>query len=259
MEIPESQSGENCKGSPRDVYLNQGQEIIMETPGYKGEFIAGCQERLSINLNRGSQELSQWRIRVEVLDMNMPCSTSSLRILEDAEKVQNKLYCDEKDTNQIFYSHSHTLDINFSNNRQCRSGGTCQGVGAQFKVSAEYVCGGTFTENGGEITSPFYPKNYPESTTCIFDIRAPKNKQVALQCGSFHLSQKCKGRCGKHTGDRDYFQDLTGGLTRYEADELKGRRLVSNNNHHTFYFISNSRVIKNTEGHYGYNCTYHFV
>ena len=40
-----------------------------------------------------------------------------------------------------------------------------------FFHSAEYVCGGTFTENGGEITSPFYPKNYPESTTCIFDIR----------------------------------------------------------------------------------------
>ena len=35
----------------------------------------------------------------------------------------------------------------------------------------QYVCGGSYTQSPGHITSPFYPGPYVNSMACIYDIR----------------------------------------------------------------------------------------
>ena len=35
----------------------------------------------------------------------------------------------------------------------------------------QYVCGGSYTQAPGQITSPFYPQSYVNSMACIYDIR----------------------------------------------------------------------------------------
>ena len=67
-------------------------------------------------IDRDDQDLSQWRIKVEVEQMDLSCSSSSLWILEDGEKENNVQYCNEKSTEKdVFYSHEHMIDIKFKN------------------------------------------------------------------------------------------------------------------------------------------------
>ena len=74
----------------------------------------------------------------------------------------------------------------------------------------QYVCGGSYTQSPGQITSPFYPQSYVNSMACIYDIRcvsweerrnvvtlflilvsrAPKGSKISLNCDHFHLSTR---------------------------------------------------------------------
>ena len=38
-------------------------------------------------------------------------------------------------------------------------------------LSAEYLCGGRFTEDNGHFTSPFFPNPYPSDISCIYQLR----------------------------------------------------------------------------------------
>ena len=69
-----------------------------------------------MTLDRDDQDLGQWRIKVVVEEMNLPCSSSSLWMLEDGERSHNVQYCNEKNTAaQEFYSHEHLINIKFKN------------------------------------------------------------------------------------------------------------------------------------------------
>jgi len=249
-----------CSGVSQDIYLNSGQEVIIQSPGFEdGLFVEGCTSLYEVMIDRDDQDLSQWRIKVEVEQMNLSCSSSSLWILEDGEKENNVQYCNEKSTEKdVFYSHEHMIDIKFKNKASCNKEGGCSGTRVQLRISAEYVCGGRFDKDNGVITSPFFPANYINSESCIWDIVAPKNKRIAFTCETFNLSVKCEGPCGSHTGDKTYFQDITT-FERYEGNELQGKTIKSKNNHHTFYFLSNSKDIERSRRSYGFSCSYRFV
>ena len=48
-------------------------------------------------------------------EMHLPCSSSSVWLLEDGEKTHNVQYCNEKKAETVFYSHEHMIDIKFKN------------------------------------------------------------------------------------------------------------------------------------------------
>jgi len=251
---------EKCSGTPQEVILGAGSEVVLRNEGFEEEFIEGCTTLYEVMVDRDDQDLGQWRIKVVVEKMSLPCSSSSMWLMEDGERPHNDQYCKEKmeSTGDVFYSHEHLIDIKFKNKGRCSEGGGCDGSGVQVKVSAEYVCGGRFDKDNGNIVSPLFPKNYVNSEACIYDIVAPKRKRIELTCEYFNLSPRCEGQCGKHVGDRDYFQDITT-FERYEGTELQGKTIKSKKNHHTFYFLSNSYDIEKNKKEYGFSCSYKFV
>ena len=66
-------------------------------------------------MDRDDQDLGQWRIKVVMEEMNLPCSSSSVWLLEDGERTHNIQYCNEKKAETVFYSHEHLIDIKFKN------------------------------------------------------------------------------------------------------------------------------------------------
>ena len=66
-------------------------------------------------LDIDDQDLGQWRIKVVMEEMNLPCSSSSVWLLEDGERTHNIQYCNEKKAETVFYSHEHLIDIKFKN------------------------------------------------------------------------------------------------------------------------------------------------
>jgi len=257
-ELARSRHQKNCNGTVHSIHLRESDEFIIDTSGYNGQFMEGCQESWEVKLFRDKRELKQLRIKVEILEMNMPCSTSSIRVEEDSAKLTSVQFCNDKEE-RVFSSHGHIIALNFKNKDECKETGGCFGVGAKLKISAEYVCGGKFTEDNGYITSPFYPLPYPPSTSCIYDISGPLDGQVALTCAQFALSPACSSkRCKPQAGDKDFLQDIIM-FKRYEESELAGITLVSKKFHHTLYFLSNDHLISEEEGSFGFNCTYKFI
>ena len=41
-------------------------------------------------------------------------------------------------------------------------------------------CGGHFTAESGVLTSPYYPRNYPDYTECIYSISRPANTNISI-------------------------------------------------------------------------------
>ncbi|XP_023332120.1 uncharacterized protein LOC111704199 [Eurytemora carolleeae] len=127
-----------CTGQTTNLRLNQGQSLDLETPvGINGTFLSGCQDSWDVAIYKDSQELSQWRIKVEIIDMNLPCSSSGFRIMEDANRRQNVLYCNEKrttDSQEIFFSHEHFIQLKFANENVCREADGCINLRFKFRI-----------------------------------------------------------------------------------------------------------------------------
>ena len=79
------------------------------------KYIYNLQTLYEVMMDRDDQDLGQWRIKVVMEEMNLPCSSSSLWLLEDGERTHNVQYCNEKKAETVFYSHEHMIDIKFKN------------------------------------------------------------------------------------------------------------------------------------------------
>lgn len=264
-----------CSGKVKEIFLPQGGSEIIQTPGFlEGEFRNGCEAEYEVELTRDDRDVAQWRIKVEVEEINMPCSSASLTVEEDGTTKKTVTYCTGRKT-KTFYSHEHLITIKLKNKNSCMDGDDCGLVagknyttagkaGAQIKVTSDYVCGGRFTKDGGSITSPGYPRNYMNDETCFYDILAPRNKRITMSCSYFHLSTKCRSKdpkkCRRHKGDRTFLQDLYTDKM-YEGKDLDNQKMPrTKTNHHTLYFLSNSYDIEHDKNHkYGFHCTYKFV
>jgi len=252
---------ELCNGGRKTIFLSQGQSQVIQTPGFtRGQFIKGCEVLYEVEISRDDSDYAQWRIKVEVEEMMMPCSASYLHVIEDGTTRKKETLCNEKRRNKVFFSHEHLLDIKFKNKNRCPRGHQCSG--AQLKVSAEYVCGGSFDVEGGRISSPLWPSNYNNDETCFWDIEAPEDQKIKFGCDYFNLSSKCpKGvPCKKNSGFRTNLEDLTRSKS-YEGKALQGpnNSFETKTNHLTLYFYSNSYDVEKSARKYGFNCTYSFV
>ena len=70
---------------------------------------------------------------------------------------------------------------------------------------ASELCGGEVTSPSGELTSPGYPENYPNSRTCVWLINAPQNQQIQGQFNDFDIEVRdVEGTC------RDYVEVRNG-------------------------------------------------
>ena len=79
------------------------------------KYIYNFQTLYEVMMDRDDQDLGQWRIKVVMEEMNLPCTSSSLWLLEDGERTHNIQYCNERKTETVFYSHEHLIDIKFKN------------------------------------------------------------------------------------------------------------------------------------------------
>ncbi|XP_053305219.1 astacin-like metalloendopeptidase [Spea bombifrons] len=74
------------------------------------------------------------------------------------------------------------------------SDGAMNGMG--FKAAYSTVtCGGTFSKDNGNVTSPGFPFNYPNNANCIFSIIAPADHKISLKFTDFQMeyTSDCAG------------------------------------------------------------------
>jgi len=85
-----------CRGEEQRIYLNPGQQVLLQSTGFEGEGMpAKCKERYEVTLEIANQDLSQWRIKVEVENLEMACSSSNLTVTEEGERVTRVHYCNQ--------------------------------------------------------------------------------------------------------------------------------------------------------------------
>jgi len=241
-----------CSGAKQEIHLSDDFPTIVESVGLaEPDFLENCLQQYDVILSRPSSDLGQWRIKMEIDYINLDCDFGYVQVIEDGEQRQNIKVCNSHKRNTVggIFSHEHLVSLRLSTG-QCPSAGGCQGQGVRLKLSAQYVCGGSYTRPSGVITSPFYPAPYVNSMACIYDIRAPKGMKISMTCPSFNLSTR--------GSDKSFFQSLETFYSYYGSD-LAGKTLRTRRHIATYYFLSNNVRLREDGNQYGFNCTYSFV
>ncbi|KAF4019308.1 hypothetical protein G4228_010725 [Cervus hanglu yarkandensis] len=60
-----------------------------------------------------------------------------------------------------------------------------------FVPAANYSCGGFLTQFSGNVSSPFYPRNYPNNAKCVWDIEVQNNYRVTVVFRDVQLEGGC--------------------------------------------------------------------
>jgi len=224
-----------CSGARQEIHLSDDFPTKVESVGLTDQrFLEDCLQQYDVILSRPSSDLSQWRIKIEIEYLNLDCDFGYLQVVEDGEQRQNIKACNGQKQATKLYSHEHLMSLRLKTGK-CPSAGGCEGQGVKLKISAQYVCGGSYTSPTGTLTSPFYPKPYVNSMACIYDIRAPKGMRIKMTCPAFNLSTR--------GSDKTFFQSLETFHTYYGQD-LEGKTLKTRRHIDTLYFLSNKVNIK---------------
>ena len=111
----------------------------------------------------------------------------------------------------------------------------------------------TLNETSGVLTSPYYPRTYPISTNCSWEITASKGERIVLVIKDIKI-QECGSSC-----TCDYLQIQNGS----SSDGISGRRRCRYKNRGIVYystkdvlrvtFVSDSRI---SSGYRGFRATY---
>ncbi|XP_066287455.1 chymotrypsinogen B-like [Branchiostoma lanceolatum] len=72
------------------------------------------------------------------------------------------------------------------------SGGLVLSATPTYEGNEWVNCGGIYTEDNGTIESPGWPHNYPNRRRCVYEIRAPPGRTIALQFPTFHLQPRLR-------------------------------------------------------------------
>ncbi|XP_017289814.1 cubilin [Kryptolebias marmoratus] len=101
-------------------------------------------------------------------------------------------YCSHTPPNDVV-SDGSMLHISFSSNDKVVD----TGFTATWKAvdPAEAPCGGSFSSNQGEITSPNWPNDYQAQTVCTWRISLPASGRVHVVFTHFQLQAKVLGKC----------------------------------------------------------------
>ena len=63
------------------------------------------------------------------------------------------------------------------------------------------ACGGSFNTPKGILTSPSYPRNYPDNADCIYTISQPVAPYISISF--LHMDLDCEGRPADYVELRD--------------------------------------------------------
>ena len=111
----------------------------------------------------------------------------------------------------------------------------------------------TLNETSGVITSPFYPRNYPNNQACRWEITANNGKRVVLIIEDMYI-QRCGSSCWC-----DYLE-IQNGVSSNAA--LSGRRCGYSWSRVTYYsIVENLKVLfvsdsSSTKRYRGFKATY---
>ena len=92
------------------------------------------------------------------------------------------------------------------------------------------------TDMSGVITSPFYPRRYPDNQNCFWEISASKGNFVKLDITNMHI-HACPNCACDYLEIRDGF--LGSGPTQGAAS---GKLCVESNFDRQFYYSTNERL-----------------
>ncbi|XP_063696850.1 cubilin homolog [Culicoides brevitarsis] len=117
-----------------------------------------------------------------------------------------------------------------------------------FSIKYKAICGGTFSESSGIITSPYYPKEYPGSADCRYEIEAPLGSAIELDFEDLDMEQNAE--CSY-----DFIEIFDGhtSIGKY-CGSSKPSRIVSTYNYLTIAFQTD-----NTMHGRGFKANYTFV
>uniref|UniRef100_A0AC11CY95 Uncharacterized protein n=1 Tax=Ovis aries TaxID=9940 RepID=A0AC11CY95_SHEEP len=104
---------------------------------------------------------------------------------------------------------------------------------------ANYSCGGFLTQSSGNVSSPFYPRNYPNNAKCVWDIEVQNNYRVTVTFRDVQLEGGC---------NYDYIEVYDG---PHHSSQLLARvcdgardSFTSSSNFISIRFISDTSVTK---------------
>jgi len=67
------------------------------------------------------------------------------------------------------------------------------------------ACGGVYTQQSGNLTSPYYPDRYPNNKECVYVIRQPEGSTITLAFQRFHIEASFS-RNGSTSCPHDYLE-----------------------------------------------------
>uniref|UniRef100_A0A8C2P986 Scavenger receptor cysteine-rich domain-containing protein DMBT1 n=1 Tax=Capra hircus TaxID=9925 RepID=A0A8C2P986_CAPHI len=105
--------------------------------------------------------------------------------------------------------------------------------------ATNYSCGGFLTQSSGNVSSPFYPRNYPNNAKCVWDIEVQNNYRVTVTFRDVQLEGGC---------NYDYIEVYDG---PHHSSQLLARvcdgardSFTSSSNFISIRFISDTSVTK---------------
>ncbi|CAL1529132.1 unnamed protein product [Lymnaea stagnalis] len=114
-----------------------------------------------------------------------PCIHDYLEVREgiDSSGALIKRFCGQVTPTSIFLPVPDVW-IRYKTDRSINSEG--------FNLSYEYTnCGGIYTDNEGVISSPNYPVNSNQNTSCAWQITAPEGSQIRIEITDFDFPLGC--------------------------------------------------------------------
>ena len=120
---------------------------------------------------------------------------------------------------------------------------------------SDWPCGGTLTEHEGELASPNWPNNYQPSTTCVWNLVAPKGAKIQINFLSIDLEEHITGNC---QSAYDYVHVFEGSnVTDVDVTfcgQSDSKEIFSSNNDLIVTFRSDERVQRS-----GFHALYQFI
>lgn len=109
-------------------------------------------------------------------------------------------------------------------------------------ITDEMLCpsAGSLTDMSGEITSPFYPRNYPSGQNCAWNIQAKKGQHVKLEVTEMNIES-----CGQGDACTCDYLEVQGAFNGYTGDASRracfSQGLFKNR---TYYSIHESLTVR---------------
>ncbi|XP_015589651.1 cubilin [Cephus cinctus] len=123
-----------------------------------------------------------------------------------------------------------------------------------FRLRYETACGGEFTEPTGNLKSPYYPKPYPASITCVYEIAQPPGKSIELTIHDLDIESSIFDNCvfdylEIHDGDNENSTQI--GKYCKNKQTIPNNPIYSTHNYLYLKFVSDYST-----QHKGFNASY---